>query len=109
MGFNTKSTGDVSRKNGTGFFAKLQSDFEQFSKTLGDNEKSKRFLSLALGSLAFAILFLLCLFYSVSRNNALTQSLGELRLISQEMTRQAGAATAATDKLNLQGSQDGKA
>ena len=38
MGFNTKSTGDVSRKNGTGFFAKLQSDFEQFSKTLGDNE-----------------------------------------------------------------------
>ena len=109
MGFNTKSTGDVSRKNGTGFFAKLQSDFEQFSKTLGDNEKSKRFLSLALGSLAFAILFLLCLFYSVSRNNALTESLGELRLLSQVISRQAVEVTTGKDELKLQDLQDSKA
>ena len=108
MGFNTKSTDDVSGKKGTGFFAKLQSDFEQFSKTLGDSEKSKRFLSLALGSLAFAILFLLCLFYSVSRNNALTEGLGELRLLSQVISRQANEVTAGNDEdqiKNLKASQ----
>ena len=99
MGFKLKkkntseSTG--SRKGGNAFLAKLQSQTDQLSRVFGDSEKSKPFIYGAIGSLVFATLILFYLFYSVPRGNELTRSLGELRLLSQTISRQATEATAS--------------
>ncbi len=80
---------------------KLKLKFDQFSKLFGESEKSKTFLQMAAASLAVAILFLLILFYTVPRNNDLTRSLGELRLLSQTISRQATEATASGTKESI--------
>lgn len=80
---------------------KLKLKFDQFSKLFGESEKSKTFLQMAAASLAVAILFLLILFYTVTRNNDLTRSLGELRLLSQTISRQATEATASGTKESI--------
>ncbi|QFS17983.1 methyl-accepting chemotaxis protein [Acinetobacter indicus] len=49
-----------------------------------------------------SIISLLSLFYSVPRTNKLTQSLGELRLLSQTISRQATEATASGTKESIQ-------
>ncbi|ENW89164.1 hypothetical protein F905_01635 [Acinetobacter sp. CIP 53.82] len=49
-----------------------------------------------------SIISLLSLFYSVPRTNQLTQSLGELRLLSQTISRQATEATASGTKESIQ-------
>ncbi len=99
MGFKLKkkNTGEStsSRKGGNAFLAKLQSQTDQLSRVFGDSEKSKPFIYGAIGSLLLATLILLYLFYSVPRTNELTRSLGELRLLSQQISRQATEATAS--------------
>ncbi|MGE8573141.1 MAG: methyl-accepting chemotaxis protein [Acinetobacter amyesii] len=99
MGFKLKkkNTGESTngRKGGNAFLAKLQSQTDQLSRVFGDSEKSKPFIYGAIGSLVLATIILLYLFYSVPRGNQLTQSLGELRLLSQTISRQATEATAS--------------
>lgn len=58
-------------------------------------KKSKPLILGAGFCLFVAIFLLLYLFYSVPRNNELTRSLGELRLLSQTISRQATEATAS--------------
>ena len=98
MGFKLKkkNTGEsAGRAGGNALLAKIQSQTDQLSRVFGDSEKSKPLIYGAVGSLVLATLILLYLFYSVPRNNELTRSLGELRLLSQTISRQATEATAS--------------
>ena len=98
MGFKLKkkNTGESSsRSGGNAFLTKIQSQADQLSRVFGDSEKSKPLIYGAIGCLVAATITLLYLFYSVPRANELTQSLGELRLLSQTISRQATEATAS--------------
>ncbi|CAM2786419.1 methyl-accepting chemotaxis protein [Acinetobacter celticus] len=98
MGFKLKkkNTGEsTGHKGGNALLAKIQSQTEQLSRVFGDSEKSKPLILGAGFCLLVAIFLLLYLFYSVPRNNELTRSLGELRLLSQTISRQATEATAS--------------
>ncbi|OTG69323.1 chemotaxis protein [Acinetobacter sp. ANC 4470] len=104
MGFKLKkkNTGEGSnRKIGNTFFAKIQSQTDQLSRVFGDSEKSKPLILGAAFSLVLAIFLLLYLFYSVPRNNELTRSVGDLRLLSQTISRQATEATASGTKESI--------
>lgn len=98
MGFKLKkknTDGSSNRSGGNALVAKLQSQTEQFSRVFGDSEKSKPLILGAAFCIALAIFLLLYLFYSVPRNNEFTRSLGDLRLLSQTISRQATEATAS--------------
>lgn len=98
MGFKLKkknTEGSSNRSGGNALVAKLQSQTEQFSRVFGDSEKSKPLILGAAFCIVLAIFLLLYLFYSVPRNNEFTRSLGDLRLLSQTISRQATEATAS--------------
>ena len=98
MGFKLKkknTDGSSNRSGGNALVAKLQSQTEQFSRVFGDSEKSKPLILGAAFCIVLAIFLLLYLFYSVPRNNEFTRSLGDLRLLSQTISRQATEATAS--------------
>jgi twitching motility protein PilJ len=98
MGFKLKkkNTGEgTGRKGSNALLAKIQSQTDQLSRVFGDSEKSKPYIYTAIGSLVGAFIALLVLFYNVPRSNELTQSLGDLRLLSQMISRQATEATAS--------------
>lgn len=98
MGFKLKkknTDGSSNRSGGNALVAKLQSQTEQFSRVFGDSEKSKPLILGAAFCIVLAIFLLLYLFYSVPRNNEFTRSLGDLRLLSQTISRQVTEATAS--------------
>ena len=98
MGFKLKkknTDGSSNRSGGNALVAKLQSQTEQFSRVFGDSEKSKPLILGAAFCIVLAIFLLLYPFYSVPRNNEFTRSLGDLRLLSQTISRQATEATAS--------------
>ena len=66
---------------------------EQFASLFGESEKSKPILYAALLCLVCALISLAYLFYNVPRHNQLIRSLGELRLLSQTISKQATEAT----------------
>lgn len=101
MGFKlkNKNTGEQRSSNlGTTLLTKIQSQTDQLSRVFGDSEKAKPLILGAAFSLILALFLLLYLFYSVPRNNELTRSVGELRLLSQTISRQATEATASGTK-----------
>ena len=105
MGFKLKKkiSGDgTNRKSGSASVAKLQTQIDQFARVFGDTNKSKPLIFIAAVALLVSIISLLSLFYSVPRTNQLTQSLGELRLLSQTISRQATEATASGTKESIQ-------
>ena len=98
MGFKLKkknTDGSTNRKAGNALVAKFKTQTDQLSRVFGDSEKAKPYIYIAAGLLLAALILLLSLFYSVPRNNQLTQSLGDLRLLSQMISRQATEATAS--------------
>ena len=99
MGFKLKkkNAGEVAPSKGSkgSLFAKVKNQIDQYARVFGDTDKSKPLIYGAIGSLALALLILITLFYSVPRNNQLTESLGQLRLLSQTISRQATEATAS--------------
>jgi twitching motility protein PilJ len=99
MGFKLKkkNAGEVAPSKGSkgSLFAKVKNQIDQYARVFGDTDKSKPLIYGAIGSLALALLILISLFYSVPRNNQLTESLGQLRLLSQTISRQATEATAS--------------
>ena len=100
MGFklNKSKAGESAQTSSSVFANNFKSKVDQFSKLFGDTEQSKFYLQLGLISLVVSVLILLYLFYSVPRNNDLTRSLGELRLLSQTIPRQASDAMASGSK-----------
>ncbi len=72
---------------------KSSQKIEQFASLLGESEKSKPILYAALLCLVCALISLAYLFYNVPRHNQLIRSLGELRLLSQTISKQATEAT----------------
>ncbi|MFH7764795.1 methyl-accepting chemotaxis protein [Acinetobacter sp. BSP-28] len=104
MGFKLKkknTSESTSRKGGNALLTKIQSQTEQLSRVFGDSEKSKPLILGAAFSLVVALFLLLYLFYSVPRNNELTRSVGDLRLLSQTISRQATDATASGTKESI--------
>ncbi len=99
MGFKLKkkNSGEetVRKASGPGFFAKLQARTEEFASVFGETEKSKPLILGAAFCIILSLFLLLYLFYSVPRNNDFTRSLGDLRLLSQTISRQATEATAS--------------
>ncbi|ARG15877.1 chemotaxis protein [Acinetobacter nosocomialis] len=97
MGFKLKKKSgnrSVNEKSSVNFIAKIQSQIEQYASLFGESKKSKPILYVALLCLVLASTSLAYLFYSVPRHNELTRSMGELRLLSQTISRQATEATA---------------
>ncbi|WP_042077500.1 methyl-accepting chemotaxis protein [Acinetobacter nosocomialis] len=98
MGFKLKKKSgnrSVNEKSSFNFIAKIQSQIEQYASLFGESKKSKPILYVALLCLVLASTSLAYLFYSVPRHNELTRSMGELRLLSQTISRQATEATAS--------------
>ncbi|EPA9108008.1 methyl-accepting chemotaxis protein [Acinetobacter nosocomialis] len=98
MGFKLKKKSgnrSVNEKSSVNFIAKIQSQIEQYASLFGESKKSKPILYVALLCLVLASTSLAYLFYSVPRHNELTRSMGELRLLSQTISRQATEATAS--------------
>ncbi len=98
MGFKLKkkNAGESgARKGSNAFLAKIQAQTDQLSRVFGDSEKSKPLIYGAVGCLIAATIILLSLFYIIPRANELTRSLGDLRLLSQTISRQATEATAS--------------
>ncbi|MCU4328953.1 methyl-accepting chemotaxis protein [Acinetobacter pittii] len=96
MGFKLKKKGSsrvASEKSGVNFIATIQSKIEQFASLFGESEKSKPILYAALLCFVLALVSLAYLFYNVPRHNQLIRSLGELRLLSQTISKQATEAT----------------
>ena len=87
MGFKLKkkNTGDTAQKSSPGVLTKTKSKIDEFAKLFGESDKSKPFIQMAIVSIIVAIILLLVLFYTVPRNNDLTRSLGELKLLSQRL------------------------
>ncbi|OCY33236.1 chemotaxis protein [Acinetobacter pittii] len=96
MGFKLKKKGSsrvASEKSGVNFIATIQSKIEQFASLFGESEKSKPILYAVLLCFVLALVSLAYLFYNVPRHNQLIRSLGELRLLSQTISKQATEAT----------------
>ncbi|MDQ9887133.1 methyl-accepting chemotaxis protein [Acinetobacter pittii] len=96
MGFKLKKKGSsrvASEKSDVNFIATIQSKIEQFASLFGESEKSKPILYAALLCFVLALVSLAYLFYNVPRHNQLIRSLGELRLLSQTISKQATEAT----------------
>ncbi|QIO06674.1 methyl-accepting chemotaxis protein [Acinetobacter shaoyimingii] len=104
MGFiKKKKTDDVTPKRKSVFGSKLKSKIDQFTKLFGDSDQSRRYLKLAVISLTISVLILLYLFVAVPRNNDLTRSLGELKLLSQTIPRQSNdvMATGSNEAIKI--------
>ncbi len=99
--FKKKNTGEVSPKKESALSKKLQPQIDQYARVFGDTDKSKPLLIAAVAALLIATLSLLSLFYTVPHSNSLTQSLGDLRLLSQTVSRQATEATASGTKESI--------
>ncbi len=99
--FKKKNTGEVSPKKESALAKKLQPQIDQYARVFGDTDKSKPLLIAAVAALLIATLSLLSLFYTVPHSNSLTQSLGDLRLLSQTVSRQATEATASGTKESI--------
>ncbi|WP_151726124.1 methyl-accepting chemotaxis protein [Acinetobacter ursingii] len=98
MGFKLKKKNtaeSASKKNGSAFFAKIQAQIELISQMFGDSKKTRPIIYSAIIFLFLSTITLIYLFYSVPRNIELTRSLGQLRLLSQTIPRQATESTAS--------------
>lgn len=97
MGFKLKkkNTSENTQKGSPVVVSKLQSRLDQFSKLFGDSEKSKPYIIIAFVTIVVALICSLTLLYNIPRNNDLTRSIGELKLLSQTISRQATEATAS--------------
>ncbi|WP_273777272.1 MULTISPECIES: methyl-accepting chemotaxis protein [unclassified Acinetobacter] len=94
MGFTLKKKNkteglDQSGEQGSGKNSKLN----QISEVFGDRKKSEPLIYIAIACLLSVVFFLAYLVYNVPRNNDLTRSLGELRLLSVTLPDQAAVAT----------------
>lgn len=110
MGFKLKKKGSsrvASEKSGVNFIATIQSKIEQFASLFGESEKSKPILYAALLCFVLALVSLAYLFYNVPRHNQLIRSLGELRLLSQTISKQATESGSQEAITKLQQSQKG--
>lgn len=103
---NKKNASENAQSSKSVFATKFKSKVDQFSKLFGDTEKTRSYLQLGLVSLVVSILILLYLFYTVPRNNDLTRSVGELRLLSQTISRQSADVMASGNKESIQALTD---
>lgn len=95
---NKKKLNDNGSAEDPRFITKLKSKIEQFSQLFGDADQTKPYIQLGLISLILSFLIVFYLIYSVPRSNDLTRSLGELRLLSQMISRQTAESVSSGQK-----------
>ncbi|MBU3848149.1 MAG: methyl-accepting chemotaxis protein [Candidatus Acinetobacter avistercoris] len=95
---NKKKSKDIGSKEKPNLISTIKFKIEQFSQLFGDTDQTKSYLQLGAISLFISFLILIYLFYSVPRSNDLTRSLGELRLLSQTISRQTADAVSTGNK-----------
>ena len=103
--FDKKDTGqNHSSKNG--FMTKINKSLANLSQSFGNTEQAKPYIFTGIISAFIALVLLLTLFYTVPRNKALTESLGQLKLLSQTVSRQANNATASGSQESIKKLKD---
>lgn len=93
-----KKSKDIGSKDKPNLISTIKFKIEQFSQLFGDSDQIKSYLQLGMTSLVVSFLILIYLFYSVPRSNDLTRSLGELRLLSQTISRHTADAVSTGSK-----------
>ncbi|MCF9046748.1 methyl-accepting chemotaxis protein [Acinetobacter nectaris] len=69
-------------------FKKVDAYLDELSRGFGTQKKVKPLILLTFFSILFTVIVLLSIFYSTTKHNAVTQSLSDLKLISQVVSRQ---------------------
>lgn len=98
--FGKEMTGDQSVTEG--LVTKVKETVDTAAQGFGNSEKARPLIIVAAISALVFFIFLLFLFYSVPRNKSLTENLGDLRLLSQTIARQANEATASGSKESIE-------
>ncbi|WP_343597528.1 methyl-accepting chemotaxis protein [Acinetobacter sp.] len=98
--FGKEMTGDQSVTEG--LVTKVKETVNTAAQGFGNSEKARPLIITAAISALVFFIFLLFLFYSVPRNKSLTENLGDLRLLSQTIARQANEATASGSKESIE-------
>lgn len=88
MSFTSNNNRQKAPKPASGWINSLKNKIQKIADLFGGTAQSRSFLQMAMISLALAAILLLSLFYVVPRTNDLTRSVGELRLLSQTISRQ---------------------
>lgn len=88
MSFTSNNNTQKAPKPASGWINSLKNKIQKIADLFGGTAQSRSFLQMAMISLALAAILLLSLFYVVPRTNDLTRSVGELRLLSQTISRQ---------------------
>lgn len=69
-------------------FKKVDAYLDELSRGFGTQKKVKPLILLTFFSILFTVIVLLSIFYSTTKHNTVTQSLSDLKLISQVVSRQ---------------------
>ncbi|WP_420713759.1 methyl-accepting chemotaxis protein [Acinetobacter sp. MD2(2019)] len=101
MGFKIFNRKTDNQASGPSLMNKAKDIVNKTAQGFGDAEKARPLITAGAVSAVLFFLFLLFLFYSVPRNKSLTENLGELRLLSQTIARQATEATASGSKESI--------
>lgn len=103
MGFKIfgRKTGNDQAVAGS-LVTKVKESINTAAQGFGNAEQARPLIVAAAISAFLFFIFLLFLFYSVPRNKSLTENLGELRLMSQTIARQATEATASGSKESIE-------
>ncbi|MBF7682839.1 methyl-accepting chemotaxis protein [Acinetobacter sp. B5B] len=72
----------------SGIIKQLDARLNQLSQGFGDNKSVKPLLLLSIVSIIATLLILFFIFYSTAKNNTVTKSLADLKLISQVIPKQ---------------------
>ncbi len=75
----------------------VQAYWDRTASAFGDPKQAKPMLWVAVVGLAVALFFIVYLFINVPNNAALTRDVGELRLLSQQISRYATVASTSGD------------
>lgn len=75
----------------------VQAYWDKTASAFGDPKQAKPMLWVGLIGLVFALFFIVILIFNIPRSATLTQDLGELRLLSQQISRYATVASVSGD------------
>ena len=75
----------------------VQAYWDKTASAFGDPKQAKPMLWVGLIGLVFALFFIVVLFINIPNNTSLTQDVGELRLLSQQISRYATVASVSGD------------
>lgn len=85
---------------------KLIAYWERIASIFGDKARAKPLMRIGLAGVIIVIISITYLYINIPRNNALTRDIGDLSLLSQQISRYATEAAVSGDKQAVQHLQD---